>query len=855
MRRSDDAYTDVGAGYTLCPDQSKQTDTVATVKTSVNVPFHDMIGADSLQLSGSPTVATTPWGDFKYRKVVGKRCQQRRQNTAEHKRPSYGGIDHSNAAVWEFPDMSLRDVVEACSTSHPEACTGFSWKGRLEGDGFGVNHTIKTPYTPESARTYSKEDRDDSLLDDSPGWVSGHERGHWMELDLGEDRDLAGVVTQARGNGCCGPQAVTEFKILYRTEAGSEAGEDFKEVGGGGPLLGPDVEYLTGDWGNGGDDRDVRFNAYFPEVIKARYVRFVTVACYGMCTMRGEVLLHISNDMFTGKHLFRRCLETDQYTRVVNVGSLTVEEAQQYSYTVPKHFAKSVECPGCYECREVPLTPNYNGNPQYTAYADDAHTGFNIKLSNRGKATAVLMVSLPEPVYRKEGGGGFRLTWGEHNPEFICRIDPGPDGPGPAEPDLIDDAAWTTFLPPLPEGKANTDPNNADDVIHAIADGFHPAEAVRDWQSPNQANLAAVYPRGGTVNPAVTEGPWYSRDWANMSHASATFTLPATALDGARGGYWPPKPTVKVSFMPTPRKGEHYHRYYPREHDTYDAVVSLRERTTADGWHIDSGAAGASGHTHAVTGETLQYGWRCQASVGWFDANWNEKNNLEVPPYTHGAAKQVSTYLQPSTGAQHARCPDGRLNAWEVAVPNGVYTVTAGLLSDPGFLDRDGCTFENVRAAGSSKNTYIYSVEVADGRFTLSAAPPLLCQAVSWLKLDMVSDKMYPDPWLPAPPKAWWQLELDDPTADVGMVEVRLPHQEYTLASTYPHRQESAFPDCRQWWLYVESRKPRFLPRSNPSAVSSRCSSLLLSISADVRSSGDVIAFEGTPQPSATGCS
>ena len=145
-------------GFTLCPDQSKQTKTVATVATSVNVPFTSMIGADTLQLSGKATTATTPWNDFKYRKVVGKRCQQRAHNTrVSYRAPGVAGTDHGwhgNHAVWDFTDHDLRDVVEACSTSHPEMCTGFSWKGRMEGDGFGVNHTVKTPST--SKRSYSQ---------------------------------------------------------------------------------------------------------------------------------------------------------------------------------------------------------------------------------------------------------------------------------------------------------------------------------------------------------------------------------------------------------------------------------------------------------------------------------------------------------------------------------------------------------------------------------------------------------------------------------------------------------------------------------------------------------------------------
>jgi len=116
-------------GFTLCPDQSKQTETVATVATSVNIPFKSIVGADSLRLSGTPSFASTPWGDFKYRKVVGKRCSYRKHNTrVSWHSPGKAGTDHGthgNHAVWDFTDHTLRDVVEACSTSHPEMYVTF----------------------------------------------------------------------------------------------------------------------------------------------------------------------------------------------------------------------------------------------------------------------------------------------------------------------------------------------------------------------------------------------------------------------------------------------------------------------------------------------------------------------------------------------------------------------------------------------------------------------------------------------------------------------------------------------------------------------------------------------------------
>lgn len=781
--------------FTMCPDQSKQTDTTATVVTNVNAPLLDPIGADTLQLSGTVTRASTPWanGDFKFRRVVGKRCQARPQNTRiSYRAPYAGGIDHTNARVWEFPDHELRDVVEACSSSHPETCTGISWK--YGGD---TNHTIADPAS--LVRTYSQQQRDASRLYQSPGWVSTQQVGAWMEIDLGEDREINGVVTQARGNNWA--WAVTSFRVQYSSD-----GVTYDEVPG--LLYGPTADYLANDHAA---DMNVLFKAFFPDVITARYVKFVVVTYTGMVVMRAEVLLHIGKDVYTGKHVFRRCLETDRFTRLVRAGSLTEDESR--AFTTPANFTKSVACPGCYECREVPLKPNTGAGDSfksyYSVYAPThgnsiSQFGFQTRIGNPGTVDAVLTVSLPEPVKYND----HRLSWEHHDPEFICRIDPISTGPGPLEPDLIDDAEWTTFLLPEP------DDASTDDVINAIAAGFHPPEAVRDFQSTDQANLAAVYPPGEQLDPAVTEGPYHSREWLNISADASKFTVPtANVLDGERGGgYWPPKPTVAVTFMPVP-KDEYYSRLYPNEHNSFEQVTELISRSKQLGWHVDSGEADAD-HTHGITGQVLTYGWRCATRMAWYDANWRELQTYThtwadyytAPPYAYGAARDVGKYFDAASGTVQERCPDGRVNAWEVTVPNGVYTVTVGLYSDYSNAGKDGCTLENVRAKGGTRNTYLYSVEVADGRFTLSAGPPSVCQAVNWLKLDMVSSQVYPKPWLPSPSKEWWQLELDDADAGVGMVEIRLPHQGFTLASTYPHAQELSFPDCRQWWLYAPAK-------------------------------------------------
>merc|ERR1719272_684568 len=101
-----------------------------------------------------------------------------------------------------------------------------------------------------------------------------------MDLDLGENRDLAGVVTQARGNNWA--HAVSRFSVEYKLEGAN----DFVAVPGA-PLYGPDAEFLsnkTHGWhatklqfyqktGTSREfNKNTKFNAYFPEFIRARYV-------------------------------------------------------------------------------------------------------------------------------------------------------------------------------------------------------------------------------------------------------------------------------------------------------------------------------------------------------------------------------------------------------------------------------------------------------------------------------------------------------------------------------------------------------------------------------------------------------
>ena len=107
--------------------------------------------------------------------------------------------------------------------------------------------------------------------------------------------------------------------------------------------------------------------------------------------------------------------------------------------------------------------------------------------------------------------------------------------------------------------------------------------------------------------------------------------------------------------------------------------------------------------------------------MAWYAANWHELDTYVVPPFIHGSARSVGTYK----GVANT-CPDGRVNAWEATVPNGLYLVTSS--------GARGCSFENVlgsgnwrQPGGSNIDTRTTSVEVSDGKFTLSSTIPSRC--------------------------------------------------------------------------------------------------------------------------------
>jgi hypothetical protein len=95
--------------------------------------------------------------------------------------------------------------------------------------------------------------------------------------------------------------------------------------------------------------------------------------------------------MFVGKHQFRRCLESDRYLKLVHVGVLTRAASQALNQTTPQSVTKSVACPGCYQCREVPIAPWTSGSIRTQDYAT---LGFEVRIADAGKNEAVVTLSL-----------------------------------------------------------------------------------------------------------------------------------------------------------------------------------------------------------------------------------------------------------------------------------------------------------------------------------------------------------------------------------------------------------------------------------------------------------------------------
>jgi hypothetical protein len=113
-----------------------------------------------------------------------------------------------------------------------------------------------------SSRTFSSDpQRNQGWIGGYPGWISGIKKaGEWMQIDLGEDRDVTGIVTQARANMAA--HSVTGYTVSYAADADADT---FADVPG--TLHGPTVDFLQNEWAA---EKDRKFNAFFPSVVSGR---------------------------------------------------------------------------------------------------------------------------------------------------------------------------------------------------------------------------------------------------------------------------------------------------------------------------------------------------------------------------------------------------------------------------------------------------------------------------------------------------------------------------------------------------------------------------------------------------------
>ena len=107
-------------------------------------------------------------------------------------------------------------------------------------------------------------------------------------------------------------------------------------------------------------------------------------------SLRAAVLLHTrKTDMFVGKHEFRRCLVSDRFMKLVKVGQLTRADSLALNQTTPRGVAKTVACPGCYQCKEVPIAPW--SVLRSGKYGTLGRYGFEITITGAGKSGDVFI--------------------------------------------------------------------------------------------------------------------------------------------------------------------------------------------------------------------------------------------------------------------------------------------------------------------------------------------------------------------------------------------------------------------------------------------------------------------------------
>ena len=167
-----------------------------------------------------------------------------------------------------------------CAYLRPDNASQYYELGGLSYTPGGESSTVLDP--PESARSYSSVYNDDqighgyaaSMLSAPGGWSpSTSQAGEWIDIDLGFNHQVIGVVIKARGDA---DQYVTEIAVLYSADVVSGDAAVYAAVQS-------DSLFAIGD--TGGNARIT-----FPQVM-ARRVRLVAQGYYGRMSLRAGVVV------------------------------------------------------------------------------------------------------------------------------------------------------------------------------------------------------------------------------------------------------------------------------------------------------------------------------------------------------------------------------------------------------------------------------------------------------------------------------------------------------------------------------------------------------------------------------------
>ncbi len=212
---------------------------------------------------------------------------------------------------------------------------------------YNTTTLARTVNPPESDRSYSSLYRDysphnQSMLDSIGAWsvASGYTIGsEWMQIDLGANKTITGVVTQGRANFSAG-QYVTSYKVEYSSDGTNWSWVDNENV-------------FTGN-----SDSNTKVTNTFTTSVLARYIRIYPETFFGYPSMRAGVRDSTANNINEGSAL------------TFNVATTNVADGTTLHYTILGNTGDFSTTSG-----DFTIGANGNGSFTVTPTADSATEG------------------------------------------------------------------------------------------------------------------------------------------------------------------------------------------------------------------------------------------------------------------------------------------------------------------------------------------------------------------------------------------------------------------------------------------------------------------------------------------------